>query len=205
MRVSNDGNCDLEAIIGDFCHRLLTCLSIIMPLVGYGFPSWNSLKRRLSHLFTLTLVLIWTGMASPLVPLMAAQCRLAMPKSGCHGAHSSPGSHSCCHGKSVPIPQKSASRRCHSGPFEQTTRHPGVLPNSCSMASMSCCAIAEREPTSRRAMKPEPSSAGQKFAVQVVVTNASSLLSPRPGPERRVRQGLRYEKPVLELKTDLRV
>jgi hypothetical protein len=73
------------------------------------------------------------------------------------------------------------------------------------MAATSCCAIAEREPVSRRAMKPERKSGKQKFAVQVVATNVSSFLSPRPGPERRVRPGLRYEKPVLELKTDLRI
>src|SRR5512147_942994 len=169
-----------------------------MPSVGYGFPSRNSLIRRLSHLFTLTLVLIWTGMASPLVPLMAAQCRLAMPKTGCHGAHSSPGSHSCCHGKSVPTPQSSAPR------VPMCPMHEGMLPKPCSvMAATSCCAIAEREPTSRRAMKPERNSSDQKFAVQVVATNNSSFLSPRPGPERRARPGLRYEKPVLELKTDL--
>jgi len=167
--------------------------------VGYGFQSRNSLIGRLSHLFSLTLVLIWTGMASPMVPLMVAQCRLAIPKTGCHGTHSSPGSHSCCHGKSVPTPQNSAP------PVPMCPMHQGMLPNSCSMAATSCCAIAEREPTSRRAMKPEPNSGNQKFAVQVVATNVSSLLSLRPGPERRARPGLRYDKPVLELKTDLRI
>jgi hypothetical protein len=54
-------------------------------------------------------------------------------------------------------------------------------------------------------MKPERKSGDEKFAAQVVATNASSFLSPRPGPERRARPGLRYEKPVLELKTDLRI
>ncbi len=170
-----------------------------MPIVGYGFPSRNSLIRRVSHLFTLTLVLIWTGMASPLVPLMAAQCRLAMPKTGCHGAHTSPGSHSCCHGKSVPTPQNPERR------IPMCPMHQGMLPNSCNVAVTSCCAIAEREPTSRRAMKPERNSGDQKFAAQVVATNASSFLSPRPGPERRTKSGVRYEKPVLELKTDLRI
>ncbi|HEU5399805.1 MAG TPA: hypothetical protein VFU86_00535 [Terriglobales bacterium] len=68
-----------------------------------------------------------------------------------------------------------------------------------------CCAIAEREPVSRRAMKPERNSGDQKFAVQVVAMSASAVLSPRPGPERRARPGLRYEKSVLELKTDLRI
>lgn len=170
-----------------------------MLIVGYGFQSRNSLIRRLSHLFTLTLVLIWTGMASPMVPLMAAQCRLAMPKTGCHDTHHSPGKHSCCHEKSVPIPQNSAPR------VPICPMHEGVLPNSCGLAEARCCAITEREPDSRRAMKPEPPSGDQKFAVQVVATNVSSLLSPRPGPERRARSGSRYEKPVLELKTDLRV
>ena len=168
-----------------------------MLIVGYGFPSRNSLIRRLSHLFTLTLVLIWTGMASPLVPLMAAQCRLATPKTGCHGMHSSPGSHSCCHGKSVPIPQDSTPR------VPMCPMHQGMLPNSCGMAATSCCAITESEPDSRRAMKPESPSGDQKVAVQVVATTVSSLLSPRPGPERP--PGLRYEKSVLELKTDLRI
>ncbi len=191
--------CDSYPSGSDFSHRLLTCLSVNMPFVGYGFPSRNSLIRCLSHLFTLTLVLIWTGMASPLVPLMAAQCRLAMLKTGCHGAHSSPGNHLCCHGKSVPTPQNSAPR----API--CPMHEGMLPNSCSMAAASCCAIVESEPTSRRAMKPERRSGDQKFAVQVVATNASSFLSPRSGPERRARPGLLYEKPVLELKTDLRV
>jgi hypothetical protein len=83
--------------------------------------------------------------------------------------------------------------------------HKGILPNQCSMAATSCCAIIEREPDSRRAMKPEPPSGDPEFAVQVMATNVSSLLSLRPGPERRARPGLRYEKPVLELKTDLRV
>jgi hypothetical protein len=87
----------------------------------------------------------------------------------------------------------------------ERTGHPGILPNACGMAAANCCAIAEREPDSRRAMKPESPSGDQKFAVQVVATNVSSLLSPRPGPERRTRPGLRYEKPVLELKADLRI
>jgi hypothetical protein len=170
-----------------------------MPLVGYGFSIRESLIRRLSHLFTLTLVLIWTGMASPLVPLMAAECRLATPKTGCHGMHASPGKHSCCHDKSVPTPQDSAPH------VPMCPMHEGMLPNHCGMAASSCCAIVERDPESRRAMKPEFPSGDHEFAVQVMATNASSLLSPRPEPERRTRPGLRYEKPVLELKTDLRI
>jgi hypothetical protein len=54
-------------------------------------------------------------------------------------------------------------------------------------------------------MKPEQKSGDEQFAAQVVVVNVSSPLSPRPGPERRARPGLRYEKPVLDLKTDLQV
>jgi hypothetical protein len=54
-------------------------------------------------------------------------------------------------------------------------------------------------------MKPEQKSGDEQFAAQVVVVNASSLLSPRPGPERRAWPGLRYKKPILELKTDLRI
>jgi len=138
-------------------------------------------------------------MASPLVPLMAAQCRLAMPKTGCYGTHSSPGKHPCCHEKSVPTPQNSAPRA------PMCPMHEGMLPKSCSMAATSCCAITEREPVSRRAMKPEQKSGDQKFAVQVMATDVSSLLSPRSRPERRARPGLRYEKPVLELKTDQRI
>ena len=169
-----------------------------MLIVGYGFPSRASLTRRFSHLFTLTLVLTWTGMASPVIPLMAAQCRLAMVKTGCHGAHSSPGKHSCCHGKSVPTPQKSTPL------MPMCPMHQGMPTNACGMMTASCCAIVERDSSLRKAMKPEQKT-GDGFAVQVVATNGSSPLSPRPGPERRARPGLRYEKPVLELKTDLRV
>jgi hypothetical protein len=82
--------------------------------------------------------------------------------------------------------------------------HQGMPANACGMSAASCCAIVQRESSSRNAMKPEQKT-GDEFAVQVVATNSSSLLSPRPGPERRITPGLRFEKPVLELKTDLRV
>lgn len=167
--------------------------------MGYGFPSRSSLIRRSSHLLIVTLVLIWAGMASPIVPLMVAQCRLATPKTGCHGTHS-PGKHACCHGESVPTPQ-------HSKPLvPMCPMHEQTLPRSCSTTTAtSCCALMQRESPSRRLMKPEQKSGDEQFAAQVVVVNVSSPLSPRPGPERRARPGLRYEKPVLDLKTDLQV
>ncbi|MGE5112336.1 MAG: hypothetical protein ACM3JB_15840 [Acidobacteriaceae bacterium] len=147
-----------------------------------------------------TLVLIWAGMASPMVPLMAAQCRLATQKTGCHGTQTSPGKHACCHEESVPTPQPSKPL------VPMCPMHEQMLPSSCNTTTAtSCCALMLRESPSRRLMKPEPKSGDEQFAAQVVVVNASSLLSPRPGPERRVSPGLRYNKPVLNLKADLRI
>jgi hypothetical protein len=65
--------------------------------------------------------------------------------------------------------------------------------------------MEERESITRRTVKPEKKSTDELVAAQVVAANASPSLSLRPGPEWQLQDGLRYEKPVLELKTDLRI
>jgi hypothetical protein len=72
-------------------------------------------------------------------------------------------------------------------------------------STLSCCAMEERESITRRTVKPEKKNNDEPIAAQVFAANASPSLSLRRGPEWQVRSGLRYDKPVLELKTDLRI
>jgi adenine-specific DNA glycosylase len=83
--------------------------------------------------------------------------------------------------------------------------HEGMPPTSCMDSTVSCCAMEERESITRRTLKPEKKNTEEQTAAQVVVANASPSLLSRARPERQMRAGIRYEKPVLELKTDLRI
>jgi len=82
--------------------------------------------------------------------------------------------------------------------------HEGMPSSTCINTSLTCCAMEERESVTRRTVKPEKKQQGQVTA-QVQTANLSPNLSPRSGHERELQLGLRYERPVLELKTDLRI
>ncbi len=71
------------------------------------------------------------------------------------------------------------------------------------MAEVTCCAILGRD-EARRTAKPEKSSREQKTEL------AMADYKGRPAPalerlDRHLRDGLRYERPVFDLKTDLRI
>jgi hypothetical protein len=83
--------------------------------------------------------------------------------------------------------------------------HEGMPSNSCIDTTVTCCALAERDSITRRTVKPEKKSTDEIVGVQVVAAYPLLTLSHRPGPERQLRAGLRFEKPVLELKTDFRI
>lgn len=165
--------------------------------MGSGLPIRVSLARRAGHLVVAAIVLVWAAMATPMVPLMAAQCSHAKQKPVCHDTQTSPeNNHACCHGKAKSEPVPSSMPGC--------PMHEGMPSSTCINTSLTCCAMEERESVTRRTVKPEKKQQGQVTA-QVQTANLSPNLSPRSGPERELQLGLRYERPVLELKTDLRI
>jgi hypothetical protein len=83
--------------------------------------------------------------------------------------------------------------------------HQGMPSNGCIDSTLTCCALEERDSVTRRTVKHERKNNHERIAAQVVAANSPQTLSARSGPERQVRHGYRYEKPVLELKTDLRI
>ena len=168
--------------------------------MGFGFTNRVSLGRRVGHLFVSAIVIVWAAMATPMVPLMAAQCSHHMQKPACHGAQTSPeNNHACCHEKmsseSTPSPD----------PMPGCPMHEGMPSGSCISSTMICCAMEERESVTRRTVKPEKKSTDDSTAAQVATTYPLLPLSPGLGPERQLRAGFRFERPVLELKTDLRI
>jgi hypothetical protein len=184
----------------DLDHRRIPDSHVNIGIVGSGLPIRVSLGRRAGHLIVAAIVLVWAAMATPMLPLMAAQCSHAKQKPVCHDTQTSPeNKHACCHetAKSEPTPPPSPTPGC--------PMHEGMPASSCMNVSLSCCAMEERESVTRRTVKPEKKNNDEQIAAQVVAANASHSLSSQPGPERQTRSGLRYEKPVLELKTDLRV
>jgi hypothetical protein len=157
------------------------------------------------------IIALWAVSGAAAAPLMsAAECRDIGMSSGCdrmnHAAmphhaseQSSPANHECCKKKSKgkPGPVKAQMPNC---PMDE-----GQMPQTCGMAQVSCCALMGREQTARRAAKPENTKGNE--------TPALLLTKARPGPtsasfdrrDRHLSDGLRYEKPVFDLKTDLRV
>jgi len=182
----------------DLNHRLIPDFHVNIGTVGSGLPIRISLRRRAGHLVVATIVLIWAAMATPMVPLMAVECGHAKQKPVCHDTQSSPeNNHACC--------PKKAKSESTPPPMPGCPMHEGLPPSSCMDSTLSCCALEERESITRRTVKPEKKSTDETVAAQVVVANASHSLSPRPGLEWQLRDGLRYEKPVLESKTDFRI
>lgn len=79
----------------------------------------------------------------------------------------------------------------------------GTMPRSCGTPQLTCCAIYSREET-RRTARPEKSTRDQKPAL----VNTEYRTPPPPTLERRdrhLRDGLRFEKPVFDLKNDFRI
>ncbi len=185
----------------DLNHRRIADCYVNIAAVGFGFTNRVSLSRRVGHLFVSAIVIVWAAMATPMVPLMAAQCsHHQKQKPACHGTQTSPeNKHACCHEKSSskPAPSPTSMPGC--------PMHEGMPPTSCMSSTMVCCAMEERESVTRRTVKPEKKSTDDSLAAQVATASPFLHLSPRSGPERQLRAGLRFEKPVLELKTDLRV
>ncbi len=170
--------------------------------MGYGFTNRASSGRLLGHIFFTAIILVWSATGTPLMPLLMAQCHAAMQKPACHDMQNSPeNDHACCHGK------KEISGPTSPSPAEMPgcPMHEGLPPTSCMGPMFACCAVAERDAVTRRTAKPEKKSTGEHPAAQVVVAESSNSLSPPPGPVHIAHSGLRYEKPVLELKTDLRI
>lgn len=168
-----------------------------MTRVDFGFATRISLWRRGGHLFVATMVLAWSSMATPLMPLMAAQCRQAAQGPGCHRMTGSPANeHACCPGKVKSEPKPVKMPGC--------PMHEGTPPNSCAGMESTCCAMEERESATRRTARPTKKSSDEQAAPMVLVAESFPTVSP-PGREHAVRPGLRYEKPVLELKADLRI
>lgn len=80
--------------------------------------------------------------------------------------------------------------------------HEGMLPNSAMDSTVSRCAMEERESITRRTVMPEINRPDERVATLAAVANIFPSPAPLPGP---ARSGLRFKKPVPELKTDLRI
>lgn len=107
-----------------------------------------------------------------------------------------PSPHECCKRKSKP-------KTTHASMVPCCPPQEGTLPRTCGMAEVSCCAIVGRDET-RRTAKPEKTSRDQKpvLVEAEYQTRSAPVLERR---DRHLRDGLRYEKPVFDLKTDLRI
>ena len=83
--------------------------------------------------------------------------------------------------------------------------HEGLLPRTCGMAEVTCCALVGREETARRTAKPEKSKGND--SPDLMMAKAQPRLMPEmfDRRDRHLQDGLHYERPVFDLKTDMRI
>lgn len=162
-----------------------------------------SFRAKCTRWLMAAVIAAWALVGGPIVPLMAAhECRDMMMSGGMsthhaamphHDKNSSP-NHDCCKRKKAK-PAKASMPCC--------PEQPGSMPRSCGTAEMVCCTLPGREET-RRTAKVEKSRGSD--APEVALTKAGGA-SDRESSRLRddnLRSGLRYERAVFDLKTDMR-
>ena len=168
--------------------------------VNSGF----SVRGKCMRWLMATVVALWTIAGSWAMPLASAECAAMAQNSGCergahhaamphHSKNPSP-NHDCC--KKKPKPVRAKMPCC--------PEQPGSMPRTCGMSEVACCAVTSRE-DARRTAKPERAMDRKTQAIRQTKTLAESSPGVLDWCDRNLRDGLRYERPIFELKTDLRV
>ena len=155
---------------------------------------------------------LWAVTGISAMPLMsAAECAEMAQGASCdrsqhhaamphHTTKQNPTSqHDCCKKKTKtkPAPTQSSMPGC--------PMHEGLLPRTCGMAEVTCCALVGREETARRTAKPEKSKGSD--SPDLLMAKAQPGLMPEmfDRRDRHLEGKLRYERPVFDLKTDMRI
>ncbi len=168
--------------------------------VDYRFKHLARWARTVSHTGLASLVFLWAVTGAMLLPApAAAQCRTKMLKSACHGAmqHGEMNEHACCNRKPQPPPSEKKMPCC--------PMHEGMLPTPCGGAVASCCPDASSEETNRRSARTEKNKSDDQHPEQRTLAAANAIRPPSLPRNPYLRDGTRYERPVFELKTDLRI
>ncbi len=170
-----------------------------MQIVDLG--NRNRWIRRLSALFLIAIVAMWGQASAFAISTAAAQCHESGAKAACahHAAmphHATTGNHSCCQKKPK---AKRIAMTMPCCPVQQ-----GPMPNSCGSSAAECCAVTTRDDSERRTAKPERSTRGEQPA-QIASRSSVELQSPGRQKISELTEGTRYERPVFDLKTDLRI
>ena len=154
-----------------------------------------------------TVIALWALTGNSMVPLMSAhECRdMMMAGMSSHHAATphhqtktvlSP-NHECCKRKQQkPKPVKAEMPCC--------PELPGSMPRTCGMAELACCTLTARE-ESRRTAKTEKRKSNETPELALANELSSPSIAGFSERDRHLCDGLRYEKPVFDLKTDLRV
>ena len=167
--------------------------------VSSGF----SFRTKCTRWLMAAVIAVWALTGGSMVPLMwAHECRdmmmsgMSMPNAATphHGEASHSPNHECCKRKKTK-PVKASMPCCPD--------QPGSMPRTCGMTELACCTIPSREET-RRTARVEKRNGNEDPEL--------ALAKAPPGEEQRageqvdgnLRDGFRYERPVFDLKTDLR-
>lgn len=144
----------------------------------------------------------WALTGGSMMPLMSAhECHdMMMQGTSAHHAATphhekkSSSAHECCRRKKAK-PVKASMPCC--------PEQPGSMPRTCGMAEMVCCTLPSRE-DSRRTAKTEKSYGAD--APQMSPANARSASDQQASHrgDENLWDGSRYERPVFDLKTDMR-
>ena len=155
-------------------------------------------------------IVLWAVTGTTAMPLMsAAECRDMAMGAGYDQMHhaatphhpskqNSAPQHECCKkkAKGKPAPVKAGMPGC---PMDE-----GQMPQTCGMTEVTCCAVVGRE-EARRSARPENSRENNAAALLSTKTRPSLTTASFDRRDRHLSDGLRYEKPVFDLKADLRV
>lgn len=180
----------------DYRHRPISSYCIKILNVNSGFPARAKCMRWLMAV-VITLWAVAGAAALPEMPTM--QCRDMAQQSGCDrmqhdSAGQVPSQHECCNKKAQPVHAKMPC--C---PDQQ-----GTMPRSCGMSEVACCAVTGREET-RSTAKPEKTHGDEAPTLQLANSRSRPSLPMFDRRDRHLCDGLRFEKPVFDLKTDLRI
>lgn len=169
------------------------------------------IREKCSRGLMAAIIGLWAIAGTSAMPLMsAAECRDMAMNSGCDRMHQAATPHrtskqgssanqECCKKKPLgkPAPVKAGMPGC--------PMHEGLMPRTCGMAELSCCAVMGREPTARRAAKPENTKGNETPSLLLAKIRSGPSAASFDRRDRHLSDGLRFEKPVFDLKTDLRV
>ncbi len=156
---------------------------------------------RFGALILIAIVAMWGQASAFAISTAAAQCHESSAKTGCghHAAmphhNSTASNHSCCQKKPK---AKRVAMTMPCCPVQQ-----GPMPNNCGTSTAECCAVTTRDDSDRSTAKPERNT--REKQPSLVASRSSGESDVRWRKTSELIQGLHYDRPVFDLKTDLRI